>query len=70
MSSVNPLEDHINDTVFFEELSNYARIHEHDFTTIRVEEKPSLICATCGLLYCETCGKSAKEMTSDVIDSL
>jgi hypothetical protein len=70
MSSVNPLEDHINDIVFLKEFSNHTRIHEHDFITIKAEEKPSLICSTCGLLYCEKCGKSVKEMTSGTIDNL
>jgi hypothetical protein len=30
-----------------------TRIHEHDF----VGEKASIICSTCGLRYCEKCGK-------------
>jgi hypothetical protein len=34
---------------------NLARIHEHDF----VGEKTSIICSTCGLRYCEKCGKLA-----------
>lgn len=70
MSSVGSLEDHINNIVSFKELSNHTRIHEHDFITIRKEEKPSLICSTCGLLYCELCGKSVKKMTSDTVDDL
>ena len=55
---------------FFKELSNTTKIHEHDFITFGVEEKPSLICSTCGLFYCETCGKSVKEMISDSVDDL
>ena len=70
MSSVNRLEDHINDIIFFKGLSNATKIHEHDFITFGAEEKPSVICSTCGLFYCETCGKSVKEMTSDTIDDL
>jgi hypothetical protein len=70
MSSVNRLEDHINDVVFFKQLSKTTKIHEHDFITFEAEEKPSLICSTCGLLYCEICGKSGKEMISDAIDDL
>jgi hypothetical protein len=70
MSWVNLLEDHINDIVFFKEFSNHTKIHEHDFITIRAEEKPSLICSTCGLFYCEMCRKSTKETTSNTIDDL
>ena len=70
MSSVNLLEDHINDIVFFKELSNTIKIHEHDFITFGAEEKPSLICSTCGLFYCETCEKSVKEMRSDSVGDL
>ena len=55
---------------FFKELSNTTKIHEHDFITFGAEEKSSVICSTCGLFYCETCGKSAKEMVSDSVDDL
>jgi len=39
------------------ELKNHNRAHEHDFITSRTESESSLICLTCGLLYCEVCGK-------------
>ena len=35
-------------------------IHEHDFVPIRAKEEEkqkSIICLTCGSLYCEKCGK-------------
>ena len=36
-------------------------IHEHDFVSIRTKEEDkeqkSIICLTCGSLYCESCGK-------------
>jgi endonuclease IV len=36
-------------------------IHEHDFVSVRVKEEEkeqkSIICLTCGSLYCEKCGK-------------
>jgi hypothetical protein len=70
MSSANPMQNHINDIVFLKKFGNHTRIHEHDFISIRAEEKPSVICSTCGLFYCEMCGKSAKEMTSDTVDDL
>jgi hypothetical protein len=70
MSSVNRLEELINNIVFFKGLSNTTKIHEHDFITFGAEEKSSFICSTCGLFYCETCGKSAKEMVSDSVDDL
>ena len=70
MPSVNRLEDYINDIIFFKGLSNTTKIHEHDFITFGAEEKSSVICSTCGLFYCETCGKSAKEMVSDSVDDL
>jgi hypothetical protein len=37
---------------------NYIGIHEHDFISIRTEEEKSIVCLTCGSLYCEKCGKS------------
>ena len=36
-----------------DEFRNLVRIHEHDF----VGKKASIICSTCGLQYCEKCGK-------------
>jgi hypothetical protein len=56
MFSVNGLEDNNNTTVI-KEFRNNTRIHEHDFITIRTEKETSIICSTCGLLYCEKCGK-------------
>ena len=35
------------------EFSNDIRIHEHDFISIRGKEEKSIICLTCGSLYCE-----------------
>jgi hypothetical protein len=29
----------------------------NDFITIKTEEDRSIVCLTCGLLYCEKCGK-------------
>ena len=43
----NLLQDNNN------EFRNLTRIHEHDY----VGEKASIICSTCGLRYCEKCGK-------------
>jgi hypothetical protein len=40
------------------EFKNDSRIHEHDFISVGAEEKEkSIICKTCGLVYCEKCGK-------------
>ncbi|MGC2426899.1 MAG: hypothetical protein WA421_07680 [Nitrososphaeraceae archaeon] len=39
------------------EFKNDIRIHEHDFISIRGKEEKSIICLTCGSLYCEKCGK-------------
>jgi hypothetical protein len=40
-------------------------IHEHDFMSIRAkkeeEEQKSIICLTCGTLYCEKCGKLVRQ---------
>jgi hypothetical protein len=39
-------------------------IHEHDFMSIRTkkeEEQKSIICLTCGTLYCEKCGKLVRQ---------
>ena len=41
-----------------EEFKNDTRIHEHDFISISTEEKQkSIVCLTCGLLYCNRCCK-------------
>jgi hypothetical protein len=43
------------------EFRNDSRIHEHDFISVGAEEKEkSIICKTCGLVYCEKCGKLVK----------
>ncbi len=34
------------------------KIHEHDFILIKTEKS---VCSTCGLLYCENCGKAVNE---------
>ena len=39
------------------EFRNDTRIHEHDFISIIGKEEKSIICLTCGSLYCEKCGK-------------
>jgi hypothetical protein len=39
------------------EFRSDSRIHEHDFILVRDEEEKSIICKTCGLVYCEKCGK-------------
>jgi hypothetical protein len=50
-----------NDTntnvVFAKELGNHTIIHEHDFVQIRAKRENSFTCTTCGLIYCENCGK-------------
>lgn len=40
-----------------EEFINDSRIHEHDFISVGAKEEKSIICITCGSLYCEKCGK-------------
>ena len=39
------------------ELKNRTRTHEHYFIPSTAGSESSLICLTCGLLYCERCGK-------------
>jgi hypothetical protein len=65
MFSVNQLEDNV-----VNEFVNDIRIHEHDFISIKTEEETSAICSTCGLLYCEKCGKLVKERAYDTIVEL
>ena len=43
--------------VTVKELKSRVRTHEHDFISSRTESESSLVCSTCGLLYCEKCGK-------------
>jgi hypothetical protein len=47
MFSVELLEDNIAN----------EKIHEHDFISDKTEKESTSICSTCGLLYCENCGK-------------
>jgi hypothetical protein len=60
MYLVNGQEDNNNNNnlVIIKEFRTRARIHEHDFISIRTEkEQTSIICSTCGLIYCEKCDK-------------
>jgi hypothetical protein len=43
--------------ILVEEFRNDSRIHEHDFISVGAEEQKSIICITCGSLYCEKCSK-------------
>ena len=43
--------------VTVKELKSRVKIHEHDFISRSTESETLLICSTCGLLYCEKCGK-------------
>ena len=47
MFSVEQLEDNVAN----------EKVHEHNFISIKTEKETSSICSTCGLLYCEKCGK-------------
>jgi Lrp/AsnC family transcriptional regulator for asnA, asnC and gidA len=47
------------------ELKSRTKAHEHDFITIGSESETSLICSTCGLFYCEKCGKLVNETSHD-----
>ena len=58
MCSANRLEDHEN-TLLVHAFKNHTKIHEHDLVSIRTERETSIICSTCGLIYCEKCGKLA-----------
>ena len=53
MVQINEVED---DSII-REFRNDTRIHEHDFISIIGKEEKSIICLTCGSLYCEKCGK-------------
>ena len=56
MFSVERLEDNIVD----------EKIHEHDFISIKTEkETTSIICSTCGLLYCKKCGKAVNDTINE-----
>jgi len=42
-------------------ITNPFRIHEHDFICLVTEKETSsstMMCSTCGLIYCDKCGKS------------
>jgi hypothetical protein len=51
MFSVEQLEDNIVN----------EKIHEHDFISIKTEKETTSVCSTCGLLYCENCGKAVND---------
>jgi hypothetical protein len=38
-------------------LKSHTKIHEHDFIASRIGSETSVVCSTCGLPYCENCGK-------------
>ena len=48
------------------ELKNRTRTHEHYFIPSTAGSEPSLICLTCGLLYCERCGKLVNQTHTDM----
>ena len=54
------------------ELKNYDSnmlLHEHDFESVKIkeDEQQFIICLTCGLLYCQICGKlSVSTMTTTI----
>ena len=51
-------DNNSNKTVITGEFRALTRIHEHDFSSIRTEkEQTTFVCSTCGLVYCEKCGK-------------
>jgi Lrp/AsnC family transcriptional regulator, regulator for asnA, asnC and gidA len=40
------------------------RMHEHEFITNKTGYEISVICSTCGLLYCEKCGKLTNKIAN------
>jgi hypothetical protein len=42
-------------------------IHEHDFLTIRIKETNSYLihCITCGIYYCDLCGKALEDKVTN-----
>jgi hypothetical protein len=47
-----------NNVVIIREFRTGTRIHEHDFISTKSEkELTTIICITCGSLYCGKCGK-------------
>ena len=60
MYPVNGQEDkkYNSKTVIVRGSKTWIRIHEHDFISIGTKKERSIIiCSTCGLVYCEKCGK-------------
>ena len=58
MYPLKGLLDNNNNNTVIKEFRAYSRIHEHDFISIKTEkEQPTIICLTCGSLYCGKCGK-------------
>jgi hypothetical protein len=55
MFSAEQLEDNIIN----------EKIHEHDFISVKTEKETSSICSTCGLLYCEKCGKAVNDIINE-----
>jgi hypothetical protein len=58
MYPLKGLEDNNNNTVI-KEFRAHTRIHEHDFISVKTEkgQTATIICLTCGSLYCRKCGK-------------
>lgn len=63
MHAVDGLADNNNNkaALIIKELIIDARIHEHDFISIKSkkEQASTIICCICGLVYCQKCGKLA-----------
>jgi hypothetical protein len=55
MFSVERLEDNIVN----------EKIHEHDFISIKTDKETTSVCSTCGLLYCEKCGKAVNDIINE-----
>jgi hypothetical protein len=55
MFSVEKLEDYIAN----------EKIHEHDFISVKTEKETTSVCSTCGLLYCENCGKTVNDAINE-----
>ena len=68
---MNKSED--SDAVLAKEPKDIIKIHEHHFISIGNENETSLICPTCGLRYCQKCGKlvnnkMARYLTLEFLD--
>lgn len=62
--------DDCNCNSITKELKNFGSgilIHEHDFEPIKIKEDELklIICLTCGLRYCEKCGKPLVSITTN-----